>query len=117
MPTYTRYGAGEYTFGAEGLTVGGMSIESFNTDLTPEFEASAKGPDGTIKAFVRGPDMANFSASGYLIDEAAFDALSDFTFGGRFFIVKKKGKARTNTDFKKATLEAVSYSNITGPAA
>jgi hypothetical protein len=118
MPTtYEKFGDQNYRFGIDdpnALTlVDGMAVESLNIEGTPEFESEAKNAEGMTASYVRGKDKYSFTASGYLIDEAAFDAVTNFTFQGRFFIINKRSKNHSNTDFTKCEISGVSYFLIT----
>ena len=114
MPNnYTQYGDASYQFGvADTGVVDGMAIEQITIERSPEFEAEAKNEEGMTASFVRGDDKFTFTASGYLTNKASFDGVGDFTFDSQFFIINKKSRSQSNTDFQKAEISGVGYSLI-----
>ncbi len=119
MPTsFEQFGDQTYIFGITGAAltiVDGMAVEQITITGTPEFEAMAKNAEGMTAAYVRGNDKYEFTASGYLIDETAFDASSNFTYQGHFFIINKREKADSNVDFRKCNIGGVAFALITAP--
>lgn len=120
MPTanYEQFGDQTYQFGiadADTTIVAGMAVEQITVTGTPEFEAAAKNSGGMTAAYVRGRDKYEFSASGYLTDEAAFDAVPNFDYDGHFFIINKREKADSNVDFRKCNISGVAFALITAP--
>lgn len=113
---FSQYGDATYVFGIDSANtniVPGMALETITITGTPEFEAFAKNTAGATAAYVRGNDKFEFNASGYLIDESAFDAVTNFTYQTHFFIINKREKADSNVDFRKCTLGGVAYALIT----
>jgi len=117
MPTnFDQFGDLTYVFGISGADttiVGGMAVEQITITGTPEFEAMAKNAGGMTASYVRGKDKFEFSASGFLIDETAFDAVTNFTYQTHFFIINKREKANSNVDFRKCNISGVAFALIT----
>lgn len=121
VPTtdYNQFGDSTYEFGIDSANttlVDGMAVETISVSGTPEFEAFAKNTAGATAAYVRGKDKYEFNASGYLIDETAFDANTNFTYDGHFFIISKREKADSNVDFRKCNISGVAFALITAAA-
>lgn len=128
MPNYTKhYGTtggisgATYQFGiADTGAVDGMALESLTISQSPEFEAEAKNDEGMTAAYVKGDMKAEFSASGFLIDAALFQAVTNFTFTvdgvSRYFIIQNKSTSDSNTEFKKAEITGISFKNVTAEA-
>jgi hypothetical protein len=117
-PSYEQFGDQTYQFGiadANTTLVAGMAVEQITVTGTPEFEAMAKNATGMTAAYVRGLDKYEFSASGYITDEAAFDGNSNFEYAGRFFIINKREKADSNVDFRKCNITGVAFALIEAP--
>tara|TARA_R100001510_G_C7656966_1_gene217787 strand:+ start:14141 stop:14494 length:354 start_codon:yes stop_codon:yes gene_type:complete len=113
MPNYTQYGDSSYQFGiADTNVVDGMAVEQITIERAPEFEAEAKNDEGMTASFVRGDDKFTFTASGFLTNKALFEAGGDFTFDGQFFIINKKSRSQSNTDFQKCEISGVGYALI-----
>lgn len=113
---FDQFGDTSYIFGiadANTAIVAGMAVEQIQISGTPEFEAMAKNSGGLTAAYVRGKDKYEFSASGFLTDEAAFDANTNFTYDGHFFIINKREKADSNVDFRKCNISGVAFFLIT----
>jgi hypothetical protein len=117
VPThFDQFGDTSYVFGiADANTdiVAGMALEQITITGTPEFEAQAKNSQGMTASYVRGKDKYEFSANGFLTDEAAFDAVNNFTYQGHFFIINKREKADSNVDFRKCNISGVAFALIT----
>jgi hypothetical protein len=113
---FDQFGDTSYVFGiADANTdiVAGMALEQITITGTPEFEAQAKNSQGMTASYVRGKDKYEFSANGFLTDEAAFDAVNNFTYQGHFFIINKREKADSNVDFRKCNISGVAFALIT----
>jgi hypothetical protein len=119
MPTsFEQFGDTTYVFGIAGADtsiVPGMAVEQITITGTPEFEAMAKNSEGMTASYVRGLDKYEFSANGYLIDEALFDGVSNFTYKGHFFIINKRETADSNVDFRKCNISGVAFALILPP--
>lgn len=105
-----------YDFGIDAANtniVAGMALETITITGTPEFEAFAKNTAGATAAYVRGKDKFEFTATGFLTDETAFDAVTNFTYQTHFFIINRREKADSNVDFRKSTIGGVAYALIT----
>jgi hypothetical protein len=112
---FDQFGDLSYIFGIAGADtsiVAGMAVEQITVTGTPEFEAMAKNSQGMTASYVRGKDKYEFSASGFLTDEAAFDANANFTYQGHFFIINKREKADSNVDFRKCNISGVAFALI-----
>jgi hypothetical protein len=116
MPAnFDQFGDLSYVFGiadADTDIVAGMAVEQITITGTPEFEAMAKNSGGMTASYVRGKDKYEFSASGYLTDKALFDAVSNFSYDGHFFIINKRETADSNVDFKKCNISGVAFALI-----
>src|SRR5882724_5624044 len=113
---FDQFGSALYVFGIDAANtniVAGMAVETINIVGTPEFEAFAKNTAGATAAYVRGKDKFEFTASGFLTDEIAFDAVTNFVYQGHFFIINRREKANSNVDFRKCTLGGVAYALVT----
>lgn len=113
---FDQFGDQTYIFGiadANTNIVGGMAVEQITITGTPEFEAMAKNSGGMTAAYARGKDKYEFSANGFLIDETAFDAVTNFVYEGHFFIINKREKADSNVDFRKCNISGVAFALIT----
>lgn len=113
---FDQFGDTSYVFGiADANTdiVAGMAVEQITITGTPEFEAMAKNSGGLTASYVRGKDKFEFSASGFLTDEDAFDAVTNFTYQTHFFIINKREKADSNVDFRKCNIAGVAFALIT----
>ncbi len=115
VPNFEQFGDLAYDFGIAGANttiVAGMAVESITVTGTPEFEAMAKNAGGLTASYVRGRDAYEFTASGFLTDEAAFDANSNFTYDGRYYIINRREKADSNVDFRKCSIGGRSFALI-----
>jgi hypothetical protein len=116
---FTQFGDATYVFGLDSTATTfassiGCALESITITGTPEFEAMAKNTQGATAAYVRSTgDKFEFTASGYLVDEALFDAATNFSYAGHAFFINKREKAGGNTDFRKCTIGGVSFPLIT----
>lgn len=120
ITNYNQFGLA-YEFGidqTEPLTVSGMAVTQITITATPEFEAFAKNSAGATAAYVRGKDKYEFSASGFLVNEAAFVGFTDlaFEYAGHYFIINKRETADSNEDFRKCSMTGVAFALITSPA-
>jgi hypothetical protein len=117
VPNFDQFGDLSYVFGiadANTNIVAGMAVEQITITGTPEFEAQAKNSGGLTAAYVRGRDKYEFTASGFLTDEALFNAVTNFTYEGHYFIINRREKADSNVDFRKCTIGGVAFALITG---
>ena len=89
MPAYTQFGnTTEYNFGiTTSDAVAGMALETLTISASPEFMAEAKNDEGMTAALVKGDLKGEFSASGFLTGEAAFQGVTNFMFDSNFYIV------------------------------
>ena len=113
---FDQFGDTTYVFGITGADVtivDGMAVETITITGTPEFEAMAKNAGGMTASYVRGKDKYEFTAAGFLTDETAFDAVSNFTYQTHFFIINKREKANSNVDFRKCNISGVAFALIT----
>lgn len=113
---YDQFGDTNYVFGiddANTTIVAGMAVEQITINGSPEFEAMAKNTGGLTAAYVRGKDKYEFNANGFLTDEAAFDAVTNFTYQSHFFIINKREKSDSNVDFRKCSIGGVAFALIT----
>ncbi len=120
VPNFQKFGDQSYDFGiadANTNIVPGMAIENITITGTPEFEAMAKNSTGLTAAYVRCRDSFEFTASGFLLNEATFDAVSNFTYEGHYFIINRTEKADSNVDFRKCTIGGRAFALITAPVA
>jgi hypothetical protein len=116
ISNFDQFGDTTYVFGITGADttiVAGMAVETITITGTPEFEAMAKNAGGMTASYVRGKDKYEFTASGFLTDETAFDAVSNFSYQGHFFIINRREKANSNVDFRKCTIGGVAFALIT----
>ena len=113
---FDQFGDCTYVFGIDDTetlgVVPGMALETITITGTPEFEAFAKNTQGATASYVRGKDKFEFTASGFLIDESAFDAATNFTYQLHFFIINRREKANSNVDFRKCTLGGVAFALV-----
>jgi hypothetical protein len=119
IPDFTQFGSGDYVFGIDNANtdiVDGMAVETISITASPEFEAFAKNTAGATAAYVKGRDKFEFTASGFLTNEAAFDGNNDFTYQGHFFIINRREKSNSNVDFRKCSIGGVAYPLITAVA-
>lgn len=116
---YQQHGNLDYVFGfndanAEALATSiGIKPQTLSISGEPEFTAEAKNEDGETESFVVGADAYNFTLSGFLVDESAFNAATNFTFDSRYFIVVGRKRDKSNTDFQKAEFTGRSFPLIT----
>lgn len=114
-----QFGDSTYVFGfndasAEAIAAAiGIKPQTLSVSFEPEFTAEAKNEDGETASYVRGGDKGTFTLTGFLVNEALFDAATNFNFGGDFYIVNNRKLDKSNTDFQKAELTGMSYPLIT----
>ena len=121
MPTSsTLFGVQTYRWGIDdpnALTlIDGVAVESLEYQQEPEVNAAAMNAEGvTVAKVVSKQVNYKFTAkvSGYINDETAFDAVTNFTFQSRFYIITNKSKTFNNTDFAKCAVDAESFAAIT----
>lgn len=117
---FTQHGDQSYVFGFQdaGATAiaatAGIKPQTLSVSYEPEFQAEATNEEGQIAAKVVGPDKGSFTLSGYLVDEAAFAAATDFSYDGKFFIITGRKTDSSNQDFVKGELTGEYYPLITG---
>jgi hypothetical protein len=118
---FTQHGSTDYVFGfndagatalAESI---GLKPQTLSLQYEPEFTAEAQDENGEVASVVVGQDKVNFTMTGYITDEAALEAATDFEFNGRFYIIMGRKFDTANTEFKKGELSGMSYANITAP--
>lgn len=114
MPAYTQFGnTTEYNFGiTTSDAVAGMALETLTISASPEFMAEAKNDEGMTAALVKGDLKGEFSASGFLTGEAAFQGVTNFMFDSNFYIIQNKSISQSNTDFQKCEISGISFTNI-----
>jgi hypothetical protein len=118
---FTQHGNQEYVFGfddADATTLAttiGLKPQTLSLQYEPEFTAEAQDENGEVAAVVVGQDKVNFTMTGYIVDQAALEAATDFEFGGRFFIITGRKLDTSNTEFKKGEVSGMSYAGIVAP--
>ena len=116
---FTQHGNAAYLFGFQDAGVAaiatsiGLAPQTLSVTYEAEFTAEAQNEIGEIVAMVVGQDKASFTMTGYVIDEGALMATTDFTFGGKNYIVTGRKVDSSNTEFIKGELSGVSYIGVT----
>jgi hypothetical protein len=121
-----QFGNEKFEFGVRdpnALTlIDGCAVESIELKGEPEVYATAKDAQGnTAAVVVSQPNKYKLTAtvSGYVVDKALFNAVSNFTFQGRFYIIKSRSQTSNNEDFARCNIEAESFfliNNTPAPA-
>jgi hypothetical protein len=117
--SFIQKGNQDYTFGFDDAGAAaiaaacGMKPQTLSITKEPEFQAEAENSEGLVESRVIGPDKISFTMSGYIVDKALFDAASDFTYDGNFFVIGGRKIDTANRDYKKGEMSGTSNSLIT----
>ena len=116
---FTQHGEQTYLFGFQDAAVTalaaliGLAPQTLSVTYEAEFTAEAQNEIGEVVSYVVGQDKASFTMTGYVIDEDALMATTDFEFGGKTYIVTGRKVDSSNTEFVKGELSGVSFLGIT----
>ena len=118
MSTFSQFGDLDYKFGFNDVGAAaiaaacGMKPQTLSISGEPEFVADAENADGLVASTVVGPDKFTFTMAGYIVDRELFDSASNFTYDGRFFVIKGRKVDVANKEFNKGELSGSSNSLI-----
>lgn len=115
---YTQHGDTTYVFGLDASSSAlaaslGLKPQTVSSNREPEFIAEARDEDGMIASKVVAEDMHTATVSGFLNDAVTFNAATDFTYNGRFYVVTGRKTDESNQDFIKAEITGTHNPEIT----
>jgi hypothetical protein len=115
---YDQYGDTSYSFGLDDDSSAlaaslGLKPQTASESGEPEFIAEARDEDGMVATKVVADDMHTLTLSGFIVDEALFDAATTFTYNDRFYVITGRKKDESNVDFVKGEITATHNPEIT----